>query len=93
MGDESYIFRADMLDYMTKMSGWHNIYFLVKDVDIPESFIERVKEHGYYNHLAYIYIYAYDNDFEKFRDSKSAEEFEKALEKYQDGVALAESLP
>ena len=92
MGDESYIFRADMLDYMTKMSGWHNIYFLVKDVDIPESFIERVKEHGYYNHLAYIYIYAYDNDFEKFRDSKFAEEFEKALEKYQDGVALAESL-
>lgn len=90
--DEGYIFRADMLIYLVKMSGWHNIYFLVKDVTIPDDFIRRVQEQGYYNHLAYIYIYAYDNDFNKLRGARSAEEFEKTLEKYQEGVDLAESL-
>lgn len=92
MGDEDYIFRADMMIYLIKMSGWHNIYFLVKDVSIPEDFIKRVQEYGYNNHLAYTYIYAYDNDFDKIRGVKSAEEFEKSLEKYQEGVDLAKKL-
>lgn len=92
MRDESYIFRADMLILMAETSGWHNIYFLVKDVTVTDEFIEKVKEYGYYNHLAHIYIYAYDNDFERFRKVKTSEEFEKTLEKYRDGVELAEKL-
>lgn len=92
MGDESYIFRADMLTLMAQTSGWHNVYFLVKDVTVTDEFIKTVQEYGYYNHLAHIYIYAYDNDFERFRKAKTPEEFEKALEKYQEGVELAEKL-
>ena len=92
IGDEGYIFRADMLIYLVEMSGWHNIYFLVKDVFIPDDFVKRVKEYGYNNHLAYIYVYAYDNNFEKFKGLKTAQEFEEKLDKYKDGVNLAESL-
>lgn len=92
MGKESYIFRADMLMHMVEMSGWHNIYFLINEPVITEDFLKRVKEYGYYNHLAYIYIYAYDNDSEKFKGVKSAEEFEKTLVKYQEGIDLAERL-
>lgn len=92
INDENYIFRADLLIYMVKMSGWHNIYFLAKEIVIPEEFIKRVHGQGYYNHLAYIYIYAYDNDFEVFKDAKSAEEFERKLKKYQEGLDLAEKM-
>ena len=92
INDEDYIFRADMLMHMVKMSGCHNIYFLPKDIHIPESFIKRVEEKGYYNHLAYIYIYAYDNDFDLFIGVRTAEEFEKKLVKYKEGIALAEKL-
>ena len=92
IGDEDYIFRAELLNYMVKMSGWHNIYFLAKELVIPEDFIKRVHDHGYYNHLAYIYVYAFDNDFELFRQAKSTEDFEKKLKRYKEGVDLAERM-
>ena len=92
IGDEDYIFRAELLSYMVKMSGWHNIYFLAKELVISEEFIKKVHDQGYYNHLAYIYVYAFDNDFELFRQAKSTEEFEKKLKRYKEGVDLAERM-
>lgn len=92
MGDEDYLFRAELLIHMVEMSGWYNIYFLVNDPVIPEEFIKRVQEHGYYNHLAYIYIYAYDNECDNFREVKSVEEFQKKLVKYPEGLELAKNM-
>ena len=92
MADENYLFRADMLLFMIKMLGWHNIYFVIKDTYVPDSFIQRVKEHGYYNHLAYIYIYAYDNSCKKIRGIKTLEEYENSLEKCQEGLDIAKSI-
>lgn len=92
MGDKDYIFRADMLMHMVEMSGWHNIYFLTKDFEISEEFIEKIEEYGYYNHLAYIYIYAYDNDFKEYLSIKTIEEFEKKLARFHEGMDLAENL-
>ena len=44
-----------------KMSGWHNIFFCVKDVEIDKNIIEKMMHYGYRNHLAHVYIYAFDN--------------------------------
>lgn len=92
MDDEEYLFKADLLYYMVIMSGWHNIYFLAKEIVIPQEFIKRVHDKGYYNHLAYIYIYAFDNDFEVFRNVKSTQEFEKKFKRYHEGMDLAERM-
>ena len=91
--NESYIFRAEMLEYMIDMSGWHNIYFIVKDIEVPDEFIEKIKKNKYYNHLANMYIYGYENDFNVYRTAKSVEDVERIIMgKYREGIVLAEQL-
>ena len=60
-GDEKQVFRAQLLKVMAQMSGWYNIFFCVKDIPIEAELIEKLMQYGYKNHLAHIYIYAYDN--------------------------------
>ena len=90
--NELYIFRTEMLGYMIDMSGWHNIYFIVKDIEIQDSFIEKIKAYKYYNHLANLYIYGYENDFNVYRYAKTIEDIEQDMDKYRDGIALADRL-
>lgn len=92
MNSEAYLFRVELLEYMVDMLGWHNIYFSEKDIDITDEFIERIKKHNYFNHLANLYIYGYENDFEAYRNAKSLEEVEQGMKKYREGIALAEKL-
>ena len=73
-GNEISIFRAEMLEYMIDMSGWHNIYCIVKDIEVTDEFIQKIKKYRYYNHLANMYIYGYENDFDKYRSAKSVED-------------------
>ena len=90
--NESYIFRVEMLKYMVEMSGCHNIYFIVKDIEVPDEFIEKIKKYKYYNHLANMYIYGYENDFDAYRHAKTIEEVERGMDKYREGIVLAEKL-
>ncbi len=46
---------------MARMSGWYNIFFCIQDIPIHEGLIEKLMQNNYRNHLAHIYIYAYDN--------------------------------
>ena len=43
------------------MSGWCNIFFCAQDIEISDKLIEKLNAYHYKNHLAHIYIYAYDN--------------------------------
>lgn len=93
IGNEDYIFRAEMLEYMIEMSGWHNIYFIVKDIEVSDAFIEKIKRYKYYNHLANMYIYGYENDFYAYGSAKTVEEVECIIKgKYSEGIELAEKL-
>ena len=85
-GDEDLIFRAELLTVMAKMSGWYNIFFCVKDVHIDETLIEKLMKNGYKNHLAHIYIYAYDNGAEMVAKAYRSEAY---LMYFSKGVALA----
>ena len=87
--DENYAFRTDLLIYMSKMSGWHNVYFFQEKIKIAADFLKKLEEKAYYNHLAYIYIYAYDNDFDILRKVKTREEYSATQEKYEEGITLA----
>ncbi|MBQ4057688.1 MAG: GGDEF domain-containing protein [Lachnospiraceae bacterium] len=92
LNDENYIFKADLLMYMSKMNGWHNIYLLPNDIEIADSFLKKVEEQGYINHLAYLYIYAYDNDSQKYKNLKTNEEYSEKQAKLNEGITLAEKI-
>lgn len=61
IGKEAFVFEADLLILRSQMSGWHNIFFCVTDVEVESSLAEKLLKYNYRNHLAHIYIYAYDN--------------------------------
>lgn len=89
MENEFYRFKAELLEVMARMSGWHNILFCANDVEIEPEFLEKAEKYGYWNHLAYTYIFAYDNSREVFQGLTGIEE---RLVHYKKGVELAKQI-
>lgn len=88
-GDEKLIFQAEVLKLIIQMSGWHNIFFCVKDVEIDPSIIEKMMHYGYRNHLAHVYVYAFDNRPEVVAKAYRSE---AALVYFSKGVKLAKEI-
>ena len=89
IGQREYVFKAEVLMMRIKMSGWHNIFFCVKDVEIDSSIIEKLMQYNYRNHLAHVYIYAYDNRPEIVAKAYRSE---AALIHFSKGVKLAKEI-
>lgn len=87
--NDFYEFKAKLLEVMARMSGWHNILFCANDVEVEEEFICKAEEYGYINHLAYTYIFAYDNSRELFNGLTGIED---RLLHYKKGIALAKEM-
>ena len=88
--DEDCRILAQLIEKMIHMSGWHNVFFIEQDIDTPPEFMQALADHGYLNHLAYIYIFAHDNDVEELR--KYSLDNEKGLMSFQNGIELAKVL-
>lgn len=88
-GTEEEVFRAELLAVQAQMSGWYNIFFCVQDIPISESFIEKMMKYNFRNHLAHMYIYAYDNRPEVVAKAYRSE---AALFYFSKGVALAKEI-
>lgn len=84
--NEYYQFLAELLEVMVRMSGWHNIFFCAKDIFIAPEFLAQAQRYQYENHLAYTYIFAYDNDVRLLGVSSVDEE---VLTHFQKGVEIA----
>lgn len=68
------IFIAKLLGVMVKMSGWHNIFFCANDIPVDEEVLRKAEEYQFWNHLAHIYVYAYDNQPALFADESRLED-------------------
>jgi diguanylate cyclase (GGDEF)-like protein len=88
-GTEREVFRAELLGVQAKMSGWYNIFFCVQDIPIDERLIELLMKYNYKNHLAHIYVYAYDNRPEVIAKAYRSE---AALVYFRKGVSLAQEI-
>lgn len=86
---EYHRFMANLLEVMVRMSGWHNIFFCVSDIDVSQEFLEQTQKYGFENHLAYTYIFAYDNDVRLMGESQDNEE---NLIHFQKGIEIAKRL-
>ena len=89
LGDDFLVFRAELLKAQNQMSGWCNIFFCAQDIEISDKLIEKLNAYHYKNHLAHIYIYAYDNKPEIAAKAYRSEAF---LIYFSKGVALAKEI-
>lgn len=77
---------------MVEMSGWHNIYFYISDTHISEEFLDKIQNYGYFNHLAYIYIFAYDNNIDFLKNIETSVNIEDELVRFSEGIDLASNI-
>lgn len=84
-----WLFRIELLNAQIQMSGWCNIFFCAQDIKISDTLIEQLNQYNYRNHLAHIYIYAYDNKPEIVAQAYRSEEF---LLYFSKGVAIAKEI-
>lgn len=87
LDDEELLFISQLLKIRIKMAGWNNLFFMIKDIDIPDETIEGLKKYKFYNYLAYVYVYAYDNDPKLV---KKAYDERTELTNFKKGIAIAE---
>lgn len=86
IGEKFLIFKVKILALMNEFSGWRNLWLLMEDKYVEPEFIEECEAYEYYNHLAHIYVYAFDNAPEKYKD---VETVEKNIDNYNKGIAIA----
>ncbi len=89
IGDDELVFKAELLTAQANMSGWHNIFFLLKDVEVEDSLIEKMLKYNYKNHLAHMYLYAFDNRPEIVAKAYRSE---AALKYFSKAITLAKEL-
>lgn len=89
MQDTKRVFKAELLAARVEMAGWHNIFFCAKDVEVDPHLIEKLMHYNYKNHLAHMYIYAFDNRPEIVAKAYRSE---AALVNFSNGVAIAKEI-
>lgn len=85
MNDPYFVFLAKLLMVIVQLRGFTSV---IIDVDgakslIDDDFTNEIENRGFYNHLAYIYIYAYEQSKEYYigeYPEKNLKYFKKALE-------------
>lgn len=79
-------FKTKLLALMNEFSGWRNLWLLTEDKYVEPEIIDECIRYEHYNHLAHIYVYAFDNDPSKY---VSTETVDKNIENYNRGIAIA----
>ncbi len=87
--DDYRIFLAQLMEPQIQMSGWYNIFFCAQDIEISEELIDKLIKYNFKNHLAYIYIYAYDNKPEMVAKVYQSEE---NLAFFSKGIRIAKQI-
>lgn len=83
------IFIAKLSGVMVKMSGWHNIFFCANDIPVDSNLIQLAEKYHFWNHLAHIYVYAYDNQPVLFADETQLED---RLVHFNKGIDIMKAL-
>lgn len=88
-GDERIRFRAQLLKNMSQYLGWKDLWICENDTEIDENFIEQCVKYGYENHLAHVYAYSFNCDYQNFTTTEGIEE---KISEFNKGIALGEKL-
>lgn len=89
MNDRYSEFKGKIAKVMSKFSGFYNILISYENYPIEDDLLEQCIEYKYYNHLAHIYVYCFEN--ESFQD-KTIENIEEELPYFNKGIEIGEML-
>lgn len=64
--DDLLTFQINLLEHMIFFRGWQSIWMLNVSIQGLENLIQDCIRYGYENHLAHIYVYALDNEKERY---------------------------
>lgn len=87
--DDFRLFKGELLYNMTELSGWKEIWICEKEIKVSDHLLESCKKYRYFNHLAHIYVYCYDNDFHLYR---VIEDLQETIPHVLLGIRMAEEL-
>ena len=62
IGDDYLIFKTELLKCMVKFRSWTNVYLWNVAFEPASNFLQNAEKYGYFNHLAYIYLFCFGND-------------------------------
>lgn len=79
-------FKTKMLALMNEFSGWRNLWLLMEDRQVDPEIIEDCKKYEHFNHLAHIYVYAFDNEPSKY---SSIDTVDSMIPSYNMGIEIA----
>lgn len=81
--DENLMFMTEVLYQGSQFCGWRDVFSVdFNKVTIDDNMIEKLKNHKYYNTLAYYLIFGYDNDDETIKrmvDGNQSESYKEAI--------------
>ena len=60
------VFKISLIEHMNSFQGWRNVWMLDKTIPGLDVLISQCIKYGYDNHLAHIYVYAFDNEEERY---------------------------
>lgn len=89
MQNEYLGFKAELLYYIAKFRGWKDIFLSDFFFEIEPKFLNNLEKYGYKNHLAYVYVYGFENDISSVPKAIHGEEM---LEYLPMGVAIGQEL-
>lgn len=84
--DSFWQFKVKLLQHMISFQGWRNIWILLNDMKIDDDLISEAEKYDYYNHVAHIYVYSFDNDQKKYSD---VSKMESTLPEFNRGIEIA----
>lgn len=87
--NEFYLFRGKLARIMSKFSGFYNILISYDNYPVEDEIIKQCEKLGYYNHLAHLYIYCYENDAYANIDIDTLKEM---VPYFYKGITIAEKL-
>ena len=82
-------FKVKLLQHMISFQGWRNVWMLLDDMKVDADLIIEAEKYDYYNHVAHIYVYSFDNDRSKYAD---VGKIESVLPEFNRGIEIATRL-
>lgn len=87
--DEYFLFKGKLCRVMSRYSGFYNILISYEDYPVEEELIEQCEKYNYYNHLAHILVFCFENS--SF-DDVTINNVNMVVPYFNKGIEIAERL-
>lgn len=89
LNDDEMLFQAEAMYQSAQFGGWRDVFVIDFDtLDVRPDIIEKLRQRGHYNTLAYCLIFGYDNDKQSMKNMAEG----KISKTYVEGISLGKQI-